>query len=241
MEGAPRAHRGVGITTIQTSSFDYTTVPDDMAKVLRHAAEEVQRVLHLSVPEIGRHLLAAKAALPHGRFGAWAEAELQMKARTAQNYMRAATWLDGKSETLAQLPPTIVYALAAPDAPDEVVKAVVTAAEAGAPLLASAIKSRLDLAAVEESELRFLARQHPKKSAAQVKVIRQERQERARREHEAFMQQEEERKARLAPLVASVADACLRSDVDITALAADWSDWRKFMDLLQATLNGSDA
>ena len=229
------------MSTLQAAGFDYTTVPDDAAKVLRRTVQEVQRVLHLSLPEIGRHLLAAKAALPHGRFAAWAEAELQMKARTAQNYMRAAAWLDGKSETLAQLPPTIVYALAAPDAPGEVVQDVVTAAEAGAPLPASTIKSRLDLAAIEEGELQFLARRHPKKSAAQVKVIRQERQTEARRQAEALQQQEEDRRIRLAPLVASVAAACLSSDVDMAALAADWSDWRKFTDLLQATLNGRAA
>jgi len=229
------------MTALQATSFDYTTVPDDAAKVLRSAAQEVQRVLHLSVPEIGRHLLAAKAALPHGPFAAWAEAELQMKARTAQNYMRAATWLDGKIETLAQLPPTIVYALAAPDAPEGVVQDVVTAAEVGAPLPASTIKSRLDLAAVEESELRFLARQHPKKSAAQVKVIRQERQTEARRQAEVFQQQDEDRRVRLAPLVASVAAACLSSNADTAALAADWSDWRKFTEMLQATLKGDKA
>ncbi len=229
------------MSTLQAASFDYTTVPDDAAKVLRRAAQEVQRVLHLSVPEIGRHLLAAKAALPHGRFAAWAEAELQMKARTAQNYMRAASWLDGKSETLAQLPPTIVYALAAPDAPSEVVQDVVTAAEAGAPLPASTIKSRLELAAVEEGELRALTQRHPKKSAAQIKLLRQEHQARVQREHEARRQEEENRKVRLAPLVASVAAACLSSNVDMAALAADWSDWRKFTELLQATLKGDAA
>lgn len=224
------------MSEMQCSSFDYTTVNDATAEVLRHAAAEVQRILHLSIPEIGQHLLAAKAALPHGRFAAWAEAELQMKARTAQNYMRAAAWLDGKSETLAQLPPTIVYALAAPDAPDEVVQDVLTAAEAGSPLPASTIKSRLEVAAVEESQLKALAQRHPKKSAAQIKVLRQEQQTRARDDYEAHQREEEDRKARLTPLAASVAAACLSSGVDVAAIVAGDSDWWKFVTLLHTAL-----
>lgn len=61
------------------------------------------------------------------------------------------------------------------------------------------------------------------------------------REHEARRREEEDRKVRLAPLVASVAAACLSSNVDMAALAADWSDWRKFTELLQATLKGDAA
>ncbi len=228
-------------STLQTSGFDYGTVSTDTARVLQDAADGVRQVLQQSIPEIGRHLLAAKEALPHGRFVAWATVELQMKARTAQNYMRAAAFLDGKSETLSQLPPTIVYALAAPDAPSAVVQDVVTAAEAGTPLPASTIKSRLELAAVEAGQIKALAQRHPKKSAAQIKVLRQEHQARARREEEARVQEEEERKARLAPLVASVAAACLSSGVDITPCIANWQEWQSFAGLLRTLLEGRRA
>lgn len=227
--------------TLQAGGFDYGTVSVDAARILQDAANAVQQVLQQSIPQIGRHLLAAKAALPHGRFAAWADAELQMKARTAQNYMRAATWLDGKSETLAQLPPTIVYALAAPDAPGEVVQDVVTAAEAGTPLPASTIKSRLELAGVEEGELKALTQRHPKKSAAQIKALRREHQDQARRNHETYLQEEEDRKTHFAPLVASVVAACLSNDIDMAALAADWSEWRKFAELLRGALTEAKA
>ncbi len=229
------------MNTIQTISFDYSTVPDDTAKVLRHAAQEVQRVLHRSVPEIGQHLLDAKNALPHGQFVAWVEAELHMKARAAQNYMSAAAWLEGKNATLAQLPPTIVYALAAPNAPDELVEDVVRAAEAGAPLPVATIKTRLDRAAVEASELKALARLHPKKSAAQIKKLRQEQKAEGRRHQEAQQREDDERTARLTPLAATVAAAFLNSGVNAAPLLADWRDWRKFTDLLHAALREREA
>ena len=77
-----------------------------------------------AIIDIGRRLIAAKQALPHGRFSAWVETECGFTHRTAQNYMRVAEFADGKSESVSLLTPSAIYALASKKAPPAVVHRV---------------------------------------------------------------------------------------------------------------------
>ncbi len=62
-----------------------------------------------------------------------------MTARTAQNLMAAAGFVEGKPESVSFLPAAILYKLAAPSAPPDLVQDVVEAATAEAPLDAQTI------------------------------------------------------------------------------------------------------
>jgi hypothetical protein len=53
-----------------------------------------------------------------GNFLPWIEAEFGMHENTARNFMRVAEMF-GKSTTVVDLPPTVLYALAAPSTPED--------------------------------------------------------------------------------------------------------------------------
>ena len=158
--------RGLPASAAPASVFDYSDLDADAARVARDAAAVIQAVQREAIQEVGKHLLRARAALPHGAFEAWVRDVVGITPRTARNYMAAAEWLDGKPETVAGLPPTVLYALAAPTAPAEVVRDVVAAAKAGAPLDPAGIRSKLDAAAEEQRELRRAQRRAPTLTAA---------------------------------------------------------------------------
>jgi hypothetical protein len=89
-----------------------------------------QRVVE-DIIEIGRDLIAAKAALGHGHFGPWLDQELRMTVRSAQRYIAVAAQFGDKCDTVSYLPPTILYRLAAPSAPKEAVHAILSRLERG--------------------------------------------------------------------------------------------------------------
>ncbi len=97
------------------------------ANSLDEIAARIRHVQCKNIIVIGELLTIAKAKLKHGNFQAWAERELGIKAKTAQNYMNAASFVQGKSETISHLPPSILYQLAAPSAPKEIVAKVIAA------------------------------------------------------------------------------------------------------------------
>jgi hypothetical protein len=51
----------------------------------------------------GELLIAAKAGLPHGEFGAWLAANVSFSERTAQGYMRLARLEPAKAQRVADL------------------------------------------------------------------------------------------------------------------------------------------
>ena len=70
--------------------YDYATLPPDVAKFARRAADDIKSALNDNLIEVGRNLLVVKQKLQHGQFGAWIRAEFGMAERTAQRYMAAA-------------------------------------------------------------------------------------------------------------------------------------------------------
>jgi hypothetical protein len=74
--------------------------------------------------EIGRDLILVKDKLEHGQFLRWIEAEFGMHEQSARRFMHVAQRFGGKSNTVLDLQPSVLYALAAPSTPDEVVEEV---------------------------------------------------------------------------------------------------------------------
>ena len=60
-----------------------------------------------------------------------------MTDRTGRNFMRVAERFSGKSETVSDLTAKVLYALAAPSTPDEVITEAVERADSGEILTAS--------------------------------------------------------------------------------------------------------
>ncbi|CAH1653268.1 hypothetical protein CHELA1G11_10612 [Hyphomicrobiales bacterium] len=73
-----------------------------------------------SIIEVGRELIEQQASLGRGSFLAWIEAEFSMSQRTAYNFMAVHKKFGNKVATVASLPPTALYALAAPSTPDSI-------------------------------------------------------------------------------------------------------------------------
>ncbi|MCJ2016944.1 DUF3102 domain-containing protein [Methylobacterium sp. E-065] len=88
---------------------------------------------HVVVPLAGQlgHLGGKhRHRLAHGNFLPWIEAEFSMADRTALRFMQAAEAFAGKSATVADLPATVLYALASPSTPEPIREEFMREAEA---------------------------------------------------------------------------------------------------------------
>jgi Protein of unknown function (DUF3102) len=129
--------------------FNYDTLPAATAASLRKQAARIRegvKTTTAAIIEVGRDLIAAKQDLEHSQFCEWVEAECVFSMRSAQNYMRAAEFAEGKNATIAFLQPATVYKLSAKSAPPEVVQEVIDRAAKG-----KVISDRDVIAALKEA------------------------------------------------------------------------------------------
>lgn len=113
----------------------YADLTPDVASAARAAAERIRVRMSRTAADIvaiGNDLREIKAQIGHGNFLPWIEAEFGMAERTARNFMSVADKF--KSATVADLPPTVLYALAAASMPEEVRQEAVRRAETGEPI-----------------------------------------------------------------------------------------------------------
>src|ERR1051326_6685695 len=113
-----------GALVVVDERFDYSPLEKKVAEKVQSAAERIRQSMKRtieSIIEVGNDLIAAKEALPHGRFGHWLRAEFAWTERTAQNFIAVAERFGPKSEMISDLKiePTAAYLLAAPSAPDQ--------------------------------------------------------------------------------------------------------------------------
>lgn len=95
--------------------------------------------------DIGRDLIAVKAALGHGHFLRWIEAEFNMTERMAQHFVRVADRFgEANAKDLSHLSAYALQALAAPSTPDEIVEEVTERASNGEAFTAADIKRMKD-------------------------------------------------------------------------------------------------
>jgi hypothetical protein len=129
--------------SVRSSRFDYDCLAPSVAKFLKGQADRIQRQCASSIIQIGKALLEAKRYLSHGAFLCWIEGEVCMPVRTAQAYMRVATWTSGKSATVAHLSPSVLYLLSASSAPEEFVTGILSRAEVGEYIPPSVMRKEL--------------------------------------------------------------------------------------------------
>jgi DUF3102 family protein len=136
-------------------SFDYNSVSPSVAKFLVGQADRIRQHCAMSAVQIGNALLEAKRHLSHGGFLQWVQCEVGIPARTAQAYMRVASWVSGKSATVARLSPTILYLLSSTGTPEDFVNDVLRRATAGEVLLPSAVRKELKSFRLNKQQHRF--------------------------------------------------------------------------------------
>jgi hypothetical protein len=120
--------------------------------------------------EIGNILRTVKehcrGKLNEGVFRAWVEATCGFSFRAGQRYMQLAAFLEGKNDTVALLPPTILYALSAKSTPPEVVTDVMARLDRGEKIDEDSIKTFKTIARCEQKRDKKQADRNFKRSKA---------------------------------------------------------------------------
>jgi hypothetical protein len=200
------------VSDVIIAGFDYGSLPPETQDALRLAAVDTRSSLNRAgsmVGEAGRKLIAAKAMLTaRGQFGAWVKAELGFEERSAENYMNAARFMDGKPKELSGLPNDLLYQLGAPSAPADVVQMVVASAEAGTLMPVREVRVRLRDARRQEKQAKQEEEEKARRSAQREnKADREAREARRRAAEEAERKKlAAESRALFEPLVLAVAN-----------------------------------
>lgn len=223
--------------------FDYSQLPSDAADKARQVAAAINRSAANYVRVIGLQLVEAKSILPHGAFMPWAETELGMSARTAQNYMAAARFLADKPEPVSYLPAKVIYALAAPTTPAAVVEQIVAEAQAGTLPEGEVIAHRIALAQAEEQEVKRLVASKLGRSQDKArKIVARQKRNRAQECEEqriAAEARQHESAERVAAMKATISRLVVGShDVMADVYTALADDPFRFRDALQEALEG---
>ena len=132
-----------------TQALRTAITPNELKTIAERIRERI-RQMTTDIIATGHDLLGVKSKLDHGAFHSWIKIEFGINARTAQNYMRAATWAEDKSELISHLPPSTVYLLAAPSTPEEFTTEVLSDIESGRPVDHRQVQARIKMAQLEQ-------------------------------------------------------------------------------------------
>ena len=158
-----------------TTPFTYTDLPAPVAAEVKAATTRIKDRLTKQVKDIietGHDLIEVKSKLEHGQFERWLDGEFGMAVRTAQRFMRASEWAQGKNDIVSHLTPTTVYMLSAKSAPESVHEQVVERLEHGLPAEPEYIRHVIQDAKLRERE----AKDKKGKREARDARMRRERQ-----------------------------------------------------------------
>ena len=117
--------------TAETVTFDYSTVDADTAEFLQEKASNITEIRLKSVLAIGKELKAAQDKLANnknGTFGAWASS-IGISRQTAYNYINGYDFIVknfDNIEAAEDLSPSLLFAAAKKDAPQELQQGVVS-------------------------------------------------------------------------------------------------------------------
>jgi hypothetical protein len=197
-EGNPMASE-VTTAAQAPAAFSYEALPVEQATELQQLAASIRTLGRKQIDamiEIGTKLVVAQKELPHGQFIPWISTELDMKYRTAVNYMHLAGLAADKPEIISHLPPTAGYLIAAPETPESVKDAVVSRIRSGEVVKVDDIKRIVRAAKAEVAEAKRAERNarrraklspERRKAEDELKELGRKRAEReeAQRENEA--------------------------------------------------------
>ncbi|HZU03387.1 MAG TPA: DUF3102 domain-containing protein [Ktedonobacteraceae bacterium] len=151
--------------------FDYTLIEESKRAHIQMKAEDVKVRMKRTAEDIiaiGLDLLEVKHELGHGLFQKWLKAEFDLSESAATKFMQVASRFGGevdKSVKITSLPATVLYTLAAPSTPDEVVQRVLAGE---IPADAKAIRDAKEAQRKAEEEL---ARERRERSVVEARVL----------------------------------------------------------------------
>ncbi len=136
--------------------FDYTALEESKRIHVQIKTEAIKVRMKRTAEDIiaiGQDLLEVKRELGHGLFQSWLKAEFDMSESAATKFMQVAARFgedEIKSVKITNLPATVLYFLAAPSTPDEIVARVLSGE---IPADAKAIKEAKEAQRKAEEEL----------------------------------------------------------------------------------------
>lgn len=179
--------------------FDYSILPLDLASDAIQIAARIKGRLVGGYIATGHDLIEMKDRLGHGRFGAWLTAEFGLSVRSAERYMAAARFSTANCDTVSDLLPTTMQALAAPSLSNEARETCMVRIRAGQHLqprdVANVAHTARDVSQKREQEQRTLPR--GKKSREQAAADLEAKHRHEDQEHAAA----EQRRIALAALI----------------------------------------
>jgi hypothetical protein len=163
----------------------YGELAPEKAEALRKQAARIRdriRTTTAAIIAIGDDLRAVKDDLEHGQFCRWVEHACGFGLRSAQNYMAAAKFAEGKSATVAHFAPATVYKLAAKNAPAEVVNEVISRAEVGEIMPDSRVTEMIADARAEARRAKAEAKLSPAQRKRRASIAASRKQQAGERE-----------------------------------------------------------
>lgn len=107
---------------LRASSFDYSQLDAELSERLKQETNKIKDLLSATIDnivKIGISLIEVKGQLAHGYFMDWIDAEFEMSARTADNFMRVARCFHDANFSELEIAKSALYLLSAPSVPEE--------------------------------------------------------------------------------------------------------------------------
>lgn len=150
--------------------FDYNTLDETIRIRVQTNEEAIRASIKRTAEEIidmGQRLIQVKQDLGHGLFLKWLKTQFDMSESLATKFMQVAHRFGDeiKSVKITNLPATVLYSLAAPSTPDEVVQRVLTGE---IPANAQAIKEAKEALQSTEDQLH---QEQTKRSIAETALL----------------------------------------------------------------------
>jgi hypothetical protein len=217
--------------------FDYGAIPAETVTALRAQALRIRGFVKThtaAVIDAGLDLLAVKQHLP-GEFGRWVASECGFSLATAENFMRAAKFAEGRIAIVTILLPTTIYKLAAKSTPTEVADAFLKRAEQEGRISDRDVVAALEKVRAQRRQAAQAANRNARAPSKRTEA-KWERQRRAEQESRDMAAQQ--RRQAIAELIDAIGLNNARLVVD--ALGVDI--WEKFDELKRACQDpGGDA
>ncbi len=210
-----------GLITPFTNSDLQVPVATELEAITARIKDRLTRQVS-DIIETGRDLIEVKSKLDHGQFENWLIQEFSMTDRTARRFMQAATWAEGKSDTVSVLTPTAIYLLSAPSTPESVAQTVFKSVESGEPAKPEAIRDLI----IEAKDRDRKAEQLKKEQRARTKEDAGQKQ----REEQEHLRQRDLNDARgIAEFLCDRLDA---EDIStFRRVIANHGVWRAFLEV----------
>lgn len=129
----------------QLAAYTAAGLKPDVAMTLEKRAARIQTLGRQTILEIGTELVAAREEAAAGTWGKFLE-RCGLTERTAENYMNVVRKFAKQPGIISALPPTALYAMAAPGADQDVVGEIIAEVADGAEPTVSEVKQRLSAA-----------------------------------------------------------------------------------------------